>query len=155
MPCAAQVEPVVEFLDAVLDLAAPAVDLLVDPFRVTLEVGDDEARVVAGLASRVVDHLGLEDDPAHAVPGSGRVGELGVEPLTLAGELGELAHRRDLAEELRKDRPGLKVVFMSGYSAEVVGKETEFFRRARSHFLQKPCSPATLLQTIRQCLDEN
>ena len=61
---------------------------------------------------------------------------------------------RDLAEELRKDRPGLKVVFMSGYSAEVVGKETEFFRRTRSHFLQKPCSPATLLQTIRQCLDE-
>jgi PAS domain S-box-containing protein len=61
---------------------------------------------------------------------------------------------RDLAEELRKDRPGLKVVFMSGYSAEVVGKDTEFFRRTRSHFLQKPCSPGTLLQTLRQCLDE-
>ncbi len=62
---------------------------------------------------------------------------------------------RDLAEELRKDRPGLKVVFMSGYSAEVIGKDTEFFRRARIHFLHKPCSPATLLQTVRQCLDEN
>jgi PAS domain S-box-containing protein len=61
---------------------------------------------------------------------------------------------RDLAEELRKDRPGLKVVFMSGYSTEMVGKDTEFFRRTRSHFLQKPCSPGTLLQTVRQCLDE-
>ena len=61
---------------------------------------------------------------------------------------------RDLAEELRKDRPGLKVMFMSGYSAEVLGKETEFFRRTRSHFLPKPCSPAKLLQTVRQCLDE-
>jgi signal transduction histidine kinase len=61
---------------------------------------------------------------------------------------------RDLAAELRKDRPGLKVVFMSGYSAQVVGKGTDFSRRARSHFLQKSCSPGTLLQTVRQCLDE-
>jgi PAS domain S-box-containing protein len=61
---------------------------------------------------------------------------------------------RDLAEELRKDRPGLKVVFMSGYSAEVVGKDTEFFRRTRSRFVQKPCSPGTLVQTVRQCLDD-
>jgi two-component system, cell cycle sensor histidine kinase and response regulator CckA len=61
---------------------------------------------------------------------------------------------QDLAEELRKDRPGLKVVFMSGYSAEVVGKDTTFFHRTRSHFLPKPCSPAKLLQTVRQCLDE-
>ena len=61
---------------------------------------------------------------------------------------------RELSEELRQDRPGLKVVFMSGYSAEVMGKETEFFSRTNSHFLQKPCPAGTLLQTIRQCLDE-
>ena len=60
----------------------------------------------------------------------------------------------DLAEELRKDRPGLKVVFMSGYSAEVVGRDTAFFRRTWGRFVQKHCSPATLLQTVRQCLDE-
>jgi len=61
---------------------------------------------------------------------------------------------RDLAEELREGRPGLKVVFMSGYSAEVVGQDTEFFHRTRSHFLHKPCLPSTLIQTVRQCLDE-
>jgi PAS domain S-box-containing protein len=61
---------------------------------------------------------------------------------------------RDLAEELRRDRPGLKVVFMSGYSAEVVGKDTEFFHRTRSRFLPKPCLPSTLVQTVRACLDE-
>jgi two-component system, cell cycle sensor histidine kinase and response regulator CckA len=61
---------------------------------------------------------------------------------------------RDLAEGLRQDRPGLKVVFMSGYSAEVVGKDTEFFHRTRSHFLQKPCSSSELVQTVRRCLDE-
>ena len=61
---------------------------------------------------------------------------------------------RDLAEELRKDRPGLKVVFMSGYSEEIIGQDTDFFHRTRSYFLQKPCSPATLVRTLRQCLDE-
>jgi DNA-binding NtrC family response regulator len=61
---------------------------------------------------------------------------------------------RDLAEELRQDQPGLKIVLMSGYSAQVVGKDTEFFRRTRSRFVQKPCTPDTLVQTVRQCLDE-
>jgi CheY-like chemotaxis protein len=62
---------------------------------------------------------------------------------------------RDLAEQLRAAKPGLKVIFMSGYSAEVVGKDTEFFRRTRSYFLRKPCPTATLIQTVRKCLDEN
>jgi hypothetical protein len=43
---------------------------------------------------------------------------------------------------------------MSGYSADVVGKDTEFFRRTRSFFLQKPCSGRTILETVRRCLDE-
>ena len=37
---------------------------------------------------------------------------------------------------------------------EVVGRDTAFFRHTRSHFLQKPCSPGALVQTVRQCLDE-
>jgi two-component system, cell cycle sensor histidine kinase and response regulator CckA len=61
---------------------------------------------------------------------------------------------RDLAEQLWSQRPGLRVVFMSGYSAEVVGKNTEFIRRTRSYFLQKPCSSQGLLETVRRCLDE-
>ena len=61
---------------------------------------------------------------------------------------------RDLAEELRRDRPALKIVFMSGYSAEVVGKDTDFFRRTKSRFLHKPASPVMLVQTVRQSLDE-
>jgi DNA-binding NtrC family response regulator len=60
---------------------------------------------------------------------------------------------RDLAEQLWGQRPGLKVIFMSGYSAEVVGKNTEFLRRTRSRFLMKPCSSRILLETVRECLD--
>jgi len=60
---------------------------------------------------------------------------------------------QDLAEQLRARKPELKVIFMSGYSAEVVGKNTEFFRRTGSYFLHKPCTTVTLIQTVRQCLD--
>jgi CheY-like chemotaxis protein len=61
---------------------------------------------------------------------------------------------RDLAEQLWGQRPGLKVIFMSGYSAEVLGANTRFIRRTKSHFLQKPCSAQTLLETVRRSLDE-
>jgi CheY-like chemotaxis protein len=61
---------------------------------------------------------------------------------------------RDLADQLRIRKPGLRVILMSGYSAEVMGKGTEFMRRTRSGFLQKPCATSTLLQSVRQCLDE-
>ena len=43
---------------------------------------------------------------------------------------------------------------MSGYSADVIGKDTEFFRRTKSYFLQKPCSARTILEAVRRCLDE-
>jgi CheY-like chemotaxis protein len=61
---------------------------------------------------------------------------------------------RDLAERLRGQRPELKVIFMSGYSSEVLGTNTDFIRRTRSYFLQKPCSSRTLLETVRRCLDQ-
>jgi DNA-binding NtrC family response regulator len=61
---------------------------------------------------------------------------------------------RELTEQLRAQRPALKVIFMSGYSADVIGKDTEFFRRTKISFLQKPCSARTILETVRRCLDE-
>jgi DNA-binding NtrC family response regulator len=61
---------------------------------------------------------------------------------------------RDLAERLWGQRPGLKVIFMSGYSAEVLGKGTDFIQRSRSRFVQKPSSSRALLETVRRCLDE-
>ncbi len=61
---------------------------------------------------------------------------------------------RDLADQLRALRPTLKIIFLSGYSADVLGKDTDFFRRTKSLFIQKPCSTDTLLRTVRRCLDD-
>ncbi|MGO8837154.1 MAG: PAS domain S-box protein [Limisphaerales bacterium] len=59
---------------------------------------------------------------------------------------------RELAEKLRTERPGLKVIFTSGYSADIVGKD--FKLEPELNFLQKPYQPQTLALTVRRCLDE-
>ena len=59
---------------------------------------------------------------------------------------------RILAERLREVRPGLRVVFMSGYTDDAVLQrgvvESSFT------FIQKPFTPARLAAAIRQVLDE-
>jgi two-component system, cell cycle sensor histidine kinase and response regulator CckA len=60
---------------------------------------------------------------------------------------------RDLGERLRAQKPELKVIFMSGYSAEVVGGDPEFMRQHGNYFLHKPCAAGELIRTVRQCLD--
>jgi PAS domain S-box-containing protein len=61
---------------------------------------------------------------------------------------------RELAERLKTERPGLKVIFMSGYSAEAADPGTDFLKKNRSRFLQKPCPTRQLLEAIRSALDE-
>ena len=58
---------------------------------------------------------------------------------------------RELAEALWMDRPKLKVIFSSGYSADIVGKD--FRLESEMNFLQKPYHPQTLALTVRRCLD--
>jgi PAS domain S-box-containing protein len=58
---------------------------------------------------------------------------------------------RELAEKLWAERPGLKVIFTSGYSADIVGKD--FKLEPELNFLQKPYRPQILATTVRRCLD--
>jgi PAS domain S-box-containing protein len=58
---------------------------------------------------------------------------------------------QELAEKLRADRPQLKVLFTSGYSAEVIGRD--FGVRNRLKYLQKPYHPRKLARAVRDCLD--
>ncbi len=58
----------------------------------------------------------------------------------------------ELAERLHAQRPTLRVICVTGYSAEVMGKAPG--HGSGSRFLQKPCPYNVLVQTIRQSLDE-
>ena len=57
----------------------------------------------------------------------------------------------DLAAKLLIERPGIKIIFSSGYSADVFGKELVL--KDGLNFLQKPYRPSKLAQTVRECLD--
>jgi FixJ family two-component response regulator len=58
---------------------------------------------------------------------------------------------RELAETFWREQPNLKVIFTSGYSADIVGKD--FKLEPEVNFLQKPYQPQTLALTVRRCLD--
>ncbi len=57
----------------------------------------------------------------------------------------------DLAAQLLARNPRLSVIFTSGYSAEIAGRELSL--KAGQNFIQKPALPSQLLEIVRQCLD--
>ena len=60
---------------------------------------------------------------------------------------------QELAVELRKHNAFLKVVYTSGYSPSLAGRELKLDEGTA--FLQKPFKPAVLLETVRRSLDED
>ena len=57
----------------------------------------------------------------------------------------------ELAEKLLAQKPGLKIIFTSGYTANEVSPEV--LAKTRAQFLQKPYSHAELAKAVRDCLD--
>src|SRR5580698_1914628 len=57
---------------------------------------------------------------------------------------------RQLAEQLKIDNPQLKVVFTTGYSPDLMGKD--FALQEGVNFLQKPYPPQKLVQTVTTAL---
>ena len=59
---------------------------------------------------------------------------------------------KETYEEIKKIRPDIKVIFMSGYPADVIDKKGLFDERI--NFVSKPISPTELLRNIREVLDK-
>ena len=59
----------------------------------------------------------------------------------------------DLARRLRADKPGVRIIYTSGYSVDIIGKDFEL--EDGMNFLQKPFGPRKLAQTVRDALDRN
>jgi CheY-like chemotaxis protein len=58
---------------------------------------------------------------------------------------------RALAQTLSRERPGIRVVYMSGYTGQTVGGQTILSPGA--HFLQKPFTREDLARKIREALE--
>ncbi len=59
---------------------------------------------------------------------------------------------KEVYEEIRKDRPDVKVIFSSGYMADVLQKKGVL--EANLNFIPKPASLAELLRKVRETLDK-
>ena len=57
---------------------------------------------------------------------------------------------RQLAEKLKVGNPGLKVIYTTGYSQDLLGADVEL--QEGVNFLQKPYPPQKLVQTVRNGL---
>ncbi len=116
-----------------------------------LLVEDEEA--VRALAARVLQDLGYKvlesTSPEHAL----RIGEQQEEPidLLLTDVVMPGISGRKIAEHLGFLRPGLKVLYMSGYTADAVFRSGVL--ETGTALLQKPFSTHALARKVREVLD--
>ncbi|HOG92911.1 MAG TPA: response regulator, partial [Opitutaceae bacterium] len=59
---------------------------------------------------------------------------------------------RELYEALRQSQSRMKVLYLSGYPADIIGQHGVL--DAHTHFLQKPFLPQEFSVKVRQILDE-
>ena len=58
----------------------------------------------------------------------------------------------ELAEELRRTQPGLKVLYTSGYTEDL--ETLQELQKAGVAFIQKPYAPLALAQKVREVLED-
>ena len=58
---------------------------------------------------------------------------------------------RELAERLLKERPQMKILYMSGYTDDAVVRHGVFYSRVA--FIQKPITPELLARKVREAID--
>jgi CheY-like chemotaxis protein len=131
----------------------PAAPMILNGGTETILVVEDE-KSLRTLAVRILKHSGYRVLEASDGPEALKVWlehyrevDLLVTDIIMPGGLSG----GKLADQLRAEKPGLKVIYMSGYSGEVAG--TGLNLRDGRKFLQKPFSPAKLVQTVREYLD--
>jgi two-component system cell cycle sensor histidine kinase/response regulator CckA len=115
-----------------------------------LLVEDDEA--VRGLTETVLTSYGykviLTQDPQHAQA----VAQSGIEiHMVLTDVVMPSMSGRDLVRKLTSKYPHLRVLYMSGYSDDIIS--TDGVLDSGLAFLQKPFTPAALAQKVREVLD--
>jgi two-component system cell cycle sensor histidine kinase/response regulator CckA len=128
---------------AVIESALPSGD------EDVLIVEDDSG--VRNLVGTVLERQGYRvtrvehPSQALALAGSSRSIDLAIVDIILPEQRGD-----ELAAELLRVRPGLRVLFMSGHTAREIG---DVATGAHGIFLHKPFTPNELLVRVRQALD--
>ncbi|TGU74613.1 response regulator [Geomonas terrae] len=118
-----------------------------------LVIEDDE--IVGRMTEKMLEHMGyrvlMAENSAQAIELC-RDRETAID-LVLSDVMLPGASGREAVERILTLRPGLKIIYMSGYAAETLREKG--VDRARVNFLQKPFDMASLNATIKSVLSES
>jgi PAS domain S-box-containing protein len=118
----------------------------------TVLVVEDEATILA-IAVSMLNRLGYRSFAAsNAAEALAIVSEMHIDVL-LTDVIMPNCQGPEIAGQLVKIQPGLKVVFMSGYTADAVARHG--FVEDGVNFLQKPFSLKDLAEVLKNALDKN
>ncbi|HET7875871.1 MAG TPA: ATP-binding protein [Methylomirabilota bacterium] len=136
-------------VDAELDAVAPARPASTSGGETVLVVDDDqEVRALACEVLRRHRYVVLEaPTPAEALAIAGQHKEaidLLITDVVMPGMSG-----RQLAEQIAPIRPDTRIMYMSGYTDDVIGKHGVL---AAGAFIQKPFTPSRLVDKVREVL---
>ncbi|MEW6080043.1 MAG: transporter substrate-binding domain-containing protein [Thermodesulfobacteriota bacterium] len=117
----------------------------------TVLVVEDE-KAVLRLAEKILSGLGYTvlaaSGPAQAMKRAGEYA--GTIDLLITDVVMPEMNGRELAEKLRGTHPGIKVLYMSGYTADVIANRG--ILEAGVHFIQKPFTRNDLAMKVREAL---
>ena len=120
----------------------------------TILIVEDEPKVremvTKTLASKGFNVLAAEDSDAAIIAATEHTGKI---DLLLTDVVMPKVSGKDLAVELEKLRPDMKVLFMSGYAEDAIARHG--ILEAGVEFLSKPFTPQTLATKVRAVLDAN
>ena len=118
---------------------------------VTILVVEDE-EAVRGLVSEILESAGhrvtMAGSPQDALALAGQAdwrADLVLTDMVMPGMTG-----REMVTRLKEGRPELRVLFMSGYTAQAAGQQQ--LLQPGDAFLQKPFTPVALLDKVRETL---
>jgi len=121
--------------------------------RETLLVVEDE-EVVRMFMKKILERAGykviIAENGEDAVT---RFREQGDISLVLSDVLMPRKNGKEMLDEIRELKPGIKVIFISGYAADVMQKKCLF--EEGTEFITKPFDANDLLQKVREELDKD
>jgi two-component system, cell cycle sensor histidine kinase and response regulator CckA len=142
-------EPVAETAPSPRQL--PAEEQPLDDGRVNVLLVEDDAQL-AGLMERILERAGYgvlsTHDPAHAIRLSAEH-PARLDLLVTDVVMPEIDGRK-LAWQIQRHRPGIRVLFMSGYATDVISRKGVM--EPEDQFLAKPFDPERLLSKVREVL---
>jgi len=124
-----------------------------DPTGASILVLEDDPAIRAGLR-KVLERAGYSVRTAHSPVDAIQLAADHESPIDLlVTDFGlHSVNGRQVADVLLRDRPGLRVLFVSGHDEGSVLPEG---RRPGTAFLQKPFKPVALLEQVRQLLTQD